>query len=94
MSKDPAGTIQRITEALEIAATEVDRKHRFEGIYKALAPLQPEEFPEAQDGNLFSDIKSAALTLCSGRNNSRLGARCLKQLWELYWKMSANREYE
>ena len=93
MSKDPADTVKRITEALEVAATEVQREHRFEGIYQALMALQPRDFPDEQDGQLMVEICNSALTLSSGRNNSRLGAKCLQQLWDLYWRMSSNNQY-
>ncbi|MCL8301984.1 MULTISPECIES: hypothetical protein [Pseudomonas] len=94
MSKDPNGTVKRITDALELAATEVEQKYRFQGIYEQLMPLTQADFPEMNDGNLFVDILDSAQSLSTGKKNPQMASRCLKRLWELYWRMSSNQQYQ
>ena len=96
MSKDPHGTVKRLTDALEAASTGVEKHMRLRAVYQELMPLLPEEFPDEHARELFEGIVEYAGTY-DPRRPVAIGHpdidKCFKQLWELYWLMSSNNQY-
>ena len=96
MTKDPHGTVKRLTDALEIASTVAEKHMRMRAIHRELMPLLPDEFPDEHSRELFESVLEY-----SGSYDPSLPhivslpkiETCLKQLWELYWRMSSNHQY-
>ncbi|MDD1150007.1 hypothetical protein M5G25_17095 [Pseudomonas sp. TNT2022 ID357] len=96
MSKDPNGTVKRLTDALEIAATGVEKHMRLRAIHQELQPLCPDEFPDEEARELFKSV----LEYSGSYDPQRPSAishpeveQCFKNLWDLYWLMSSNSQY-
>ncbi|WP_447781012.1 hypothetical protein [Pseudomonas plecoglossicida] len=96
MSKDPHGTVKRLTDAIEAACTVAEKHMRMRAIHRELMPLLADEFPDEYSRELFESILEY-----SGSYDPQLPSvvslpkieDCLKQLWELYWRMSSNNQY-
>ncbi|MFL1527888.1 hypothetical protein [Pseudomonas sp. O230] len=90
--KDPHNTVERLTKALEAMATGGSASHRAHVVYAELFPLQASEFPNEDARSLFEKIISF------DANRSAIALEEYEQLfqsaWDLYWLMSANRQYK
>ncbi|TDV53459.1 hypothetical protein EDF87_101547 [Pseudomonas helmanticensis] len=96
MSKDPHGTVKRLTDALEAAATGVEKHMRLRAVHQELMVLRPEEFPGEYARELFESILEYSGTYEPSRPTAISHPdidQCFKQLWELYWLMSSNDQY-
>lgn len=88
--KDPENTIERLTHALQVAATsDATARERYEKAWKLLLPLRPSDFPESEDRERHARIFN---TPPSTVEEEKLG-ECLRWVWELYWRMSGNTLY-
>ncbi|WP_188036225.1 hypothetical protein [Pseudomonas sp. EZ-C24] len=96
MSKDPHETVKRLTDALEIAATGVEKHMRLKAIHQELMPLNPDEFPDEEARELFISVLEYSGCYDPQRPTAVSHPeieRCFQQLWELYWRMSSNSQY-
>ncbi|ERO65528.1 hypothetical protein [Pseudomonas piscis] len=96
MSKDPHGTVKRLTGALEKATTGVEKHMRLRAIHQELMPLRPDDFPDEESRALFESVLEYSGSYDPQRPSVISHPeieRCFKQLWDLYWLMSSNNQY-
>ena len=90
--KDPNNTVERLTKALEAIATGGSASHRSIAVFSELFPLSASDFPNEDAQSLFEKI------LAFDTNRSAITLDEYEQLfqdvWDLYWLMSANRQYK
>jgi len=90
--KDPHNTVERLTKALEAMATGGSAPHRAQIVLGELFPLLPNEFPSEEARALFEEIISFDVA----RSGIPLKEyeQLFQSVWNLYWHMSANRQYK
>ncbi|MBV7571747.1 hypothetical protein KW846_03445 [Pseudomonas sp. PDM32] len=90
--KDPHNTVERLTKALEAMATGGSAPHRVQIVLGELFPLLPSEFPTEEARSLFETIVS----FDTSRSAISLDEyeQFFQSVWDLYWLMSANRQYK
>lgn len=90
--KDPHNTVERLTKALEAMATGGSAPHRAETVLGELFPLLPTEFPSEGARALFEKVISFD-AIRSGISLEDY-EHFFQSVWDLYWHMSANRQYK
>lgn len=90
--KDPHKTVERLTRALESMATCGSASQRASAVHGELFPLLAPEFPNEDARSLFEkvmsfDVSRSAIALEEYE-------RLFQNVWDLYWLMSANRQYQ
>ncbi len=85
--KDPANTIERLTNALNtIAVSGKSAKERAQSALITIIPLKRDEFPiTAQQ---FYDF-----IVDQANHTDEQAPNVLEAVWNLYWEMSSNRRY-
>ncbi|QTH12514.1 hypothetical protein C4C32_18190 [Pseudomonas corrugata] len=89
--KDPHGTVERLTNALESMATKVGATSRAQDIYITLSPLVPNDFPNQAARDLFERIISSSSRSASHEQSEY--EDLFSDVWKLYWLMSSNSPY-
>jgi len=86
--KDPARTIERLTNALEtIAIGAKSARERVQNAVITIMPLKRDEFPiTAQQ---FYDV-----IVDESNQTDKQAAHVLKAIWNLYWEMTSNTRYQ
>ena len=88
--RDPHNTIENLSLALEFMATsDADARERFKAARSHVWKLEPEDFPEPEDRELFVRIVE---TDPDSVDEKKL-VECLRWVWELHWRMSGNTLY-
>lgn len=90
--KDPHNTVERLTKALEAMATGGSASQRSSSVHNELFPLLASEFPNENARSLFEkimsfDVSRSAIPLEEYE-------RLFQNVWDLYWLMSANSQYQ
>ena len=90
-TKDPKGTVERLTNSLcSLATSSGSARERYKGAWLTLLPLLESEFPLQEDKEQIAKIHAA---LPDEVEDSQLGD-LLKTIWDLYWRMSENKQYQ
>lgn len=88
--KDPKNTVERLTNALHCLATSPETaRQRYASARNIILPLLKTDFPLPEDQERFAKIFAATPdNVPDGELGERMAA-----IWELYWRMSENRQY-
>ncbi|MBC3345393.1 hypothetical protein HU811_01935 [Pseudomonas sp. SWRI196] len=90
--KDPHNTVERLTKALEAMATGGSASDRANAVLGELFALLASEFPSEDARSLFEKITSFDVNRSGIALNEY--EQFFQSVWDLYWLMSANKQYK
>ena len=88
--QDPENTVERLTNALRHLATSTGTAfQRYDAAWHLIFKLRKADFPLVEDQERFEKIMAASPATI---HTDELGDR-INEVWELYWRMSSNKQY-